>query len=137
MYVNATSEGGLLVEKTTGIPLKVGSPSVGIYFSDNQLNTLSQLYNNTPVNTLENSFRRRKLMAIPGKAASCSKPIVRALATDTVASVIEKCKYISKSGTDSKITLRISRGLDGKPTIQQIGEIETCGTFHDQIHVSC
>lgn len=124
-----------MVEKTTGIPLTVGSPSVGIFYHDNQLNALTQLYNNTPVASLENSFRRR-LKALPSQPKSCEKPTVRALATDTVASVIEKCQYISKPGTDSKLTLRIARGLNGKPTVQQIGAIETCGTYHDLIHVS-
>ena len=135
MYVNASTQGGLLIEKSSGKPLTVGSPSVGIYFNDSQMSSLSQLFNNTPLNTLENSFRR-KLLAMPGKASPCKNPAIRALATDTVSSVIEKCEYISKPGTDSKITLRVSRGLDGKLSVLEIGAIETCGTFHDQIHVT-
>ncbi len=136
MYVNATTEGGLLIEKNSGRPLTVGSPSIGIYFTESQLQSLSQLYNNTPSSVLENTFRRRKLMAIPNKVASCSNPIIRALAIDPLSSVRDKCNYINKPGTDSKITFRISRGIDGKLTTEQFGAVTSCGTFHDQIHVT-
>ena len=125
------ADNGVMIEKVSGDPMLVGSPSIALIYDPNDAAALADVFNNSAVADLVGSGRR--LLAAEDY---CANPTVEALALTTIAYVRSKCDYIRKSGTDSKFTLKVQKAPNGDCLIVDKRQNYKCGTYQDHVQVT-
>lgn len=125
------ADNGVMIEKVSGDPMLVGSPSIALIYDPNDAAVLAQVFNNSAVADIVGQGRR--LLAAE---EYCSNPAIEALALTSIDYVRSKCAYISKAGTDSKFTLKVQKATKSDCEVADTRQNYKCGSYQDHVIVT-
>ena len=120
-----------MIEKVSGDPMLVGSPTIALIYNPNDAAALAEIFNNTAVADIVGQGRR--LLAAEDY---CPNPTIEALAVTSIDYVRTKCAYINKAGTDSKFTLKVQKAGGADCEVVDSRKNYKCGAYQDHVIVT-